>query len=281
MAESEMGSSAFAHESLLITQADAPKGLDEAVALVADARRSPPIPARAADAGLRTLVVIEERALIRECLVRCLKGSSSYDLVRSFSSAEDWLKEQPFAAPGPVIVLCLGERSEVEVGRDVAMLLRAVSDLAIVVVSDREDPRSIFQALDKGARGYVTTSMAFDVVLHAIHLVRAGGTFVPAGALIASRGSIEHPSLRDEKPRRGLFTARQMAVVELLRQGKANKVIAHELSMCESTVKVHVRNIMKKLRAKNRTEVVFLMGGVEAEGRTMPDDRIAALRSFP
>ena len=51
---------------------------------------------------------------------------------------------------------------------------------------------------------------------------------------------------------------RQEAVVEALRQGKANKIIAYELNMQESTVKVHVRNIMKKLNAKNRTEVAYL-----------------------
>ncbi|MBS7739701.1 MAG: response regulator transcription factor [Chelatococcus sp.] len=55
-----------------------------------------------------------------------------------------------------------------------------------------------------------------------------------------------------------LFTVRQAAVVGALRQGKANKRIAYELNMQESTVKVHVRNIMRKLKAKNRTEVAVL-----------------------
>ena len=42
-----------------------------------------------------------------------------------------------------------------------------------------------------------------------------------------------------------------------LRRGKANKIIAYELNLCESTVKVHIRNIMKKLGATNRTEVAY------------------------
>ena len=46
-------------------------------------------------------------------------------------------------------------------------------------------------------------------------------------------------------------------MIQAIRQGKSNKVIAYELNMCESTVKVHVRNIMKKLNARNRTDVAI------------------------
>jgi DNA-binding NarL/FixJ family response regulator len=56
----------------------------------------------------------------------------------------------------------------------------------------------------------------------------------------------------------GFLTCRQLQVVEAIRQGKPNKTIAYELNMCESTVKVHVRAIMKKLKARNRTEVAYL-----------------------
>ncbi len=64
------------------------------------------------------------------------------------------------------------------------------------------------------------------------------------------------PSPSVQKPT-ALFTTRQAAVVEALKRGKANKIIAYELEMRESTVKVHVRNIMKKLKATNRTEVAY------------------------
>ena len=43
-----------------------------------------------------------------------------------------------------------------------------------------------------------------------------------------------------------------------MRQGKQNKIIAYELGMCETTVKVHIRLIMKKLNARNRTQVVLM-----------------------
>jgi DNA-binding NarL/FixJ family response regulator len=236
------------------------------VDVAADARTSQYDPVRAADGRRATTDIIERRILIRDCLVRCLKDNKRNDVIRSFSTVDEWLKERPHVSLAPVVVLCSAERTEAEVERDIALLSQAIPDISIIMLSDREDASSVFSALDKGVRGYITTSMAFDVAVQAIRLVRAGGTFVPARTLIASRDSIEKWPLDSEKPRNELFTARQLTVVEALRQGKANKVIAYELNMCESTVKVHVRNIMKKLGAKNRTEVAFLMNGNEGRG---------------
>ena len=55
------------------------------------------------------------------------------------------------------------------------------------------------------------------------------------------------------------FTLRELDIIGLLRQGLANKIIAHHLAMAESTVKVHLRHIMRKLNAHNRTQAVFLI----------------------
>lgn len=226
------------------------------------ARRRQSAAVKVAEKVRSTTVVIDQRLLFRDCLARCLNDSKRYDAIHSFSTVEEWLKECPHSGPGAVVILCTAGRTEAEVNRDVALLSQAVADVSIVILSDREGADSVLNALDKGARGYITTSMAFDVAVQAIRLVRAGGTFVPARSLIASRDSMGKLFAAPDKPRNGLFTDRQMAVVESLRQGKANKIIAYELNICESTVKVHVRNIMKKLRAKNRTEVAFLMNGI-------------------
>jgi DNA-binding NarL/FixJ family response regulator len=66
-----------------------------------------------------------------------------------------------------------------------------------------------------------------------------------------------HATASSARPLNGIFTMRETSVVEALRKGKANKIIAYELNLCESTVKVHIRNIMKKLKASNRTEVAY------------------------
>jgi DNA-binding NarL/FixJ family response regulator len=128
--------------------------------------------------------------------------------------------------------------------------------LPIILLSDEDDPDQIADAISRGVRGYIPTSVSLDVVVGVLRLVKAGGVFVPAGSLIAARRAGDGIGVSQNSD--GLFTARQAAVAEALRHGKANKVIASELNMRESTVKVHVRNIMRKLKARNRTEVAVM-----------------------
>ena len=227
-------------------------------------------PVRSAERGRSrpALVIIERRVLIRECLARCLKDSKKNDVIRSYSNVEEWLDERPYSSLHPIIVLCSAERTEAEVERDVALLSQAVADVYIVILSDREDASSVLKALDKGARGYITTSMAFDVAVQAIRLVRRGAHSCQRTLSSQRENSIEKLPLASENPWKGHFTARQLTVVESLRQGKTNKAIAYELNMCESTVKVHVRHIMKKLGVKSRAEVAFLMIGVGGKACT-------------
>ena len=66
------------------------------------------------------------------------------------------------------------------------------------------------------------------------------------------------------QPYGGIFTGREVAIVDALRKGKSNKTIAFDLSISESTVKVHLRNIMNKLHATNRTQVAMLTNCAEA-----------------
>ena len=100
---------------------------------------------------------------------------------------------------------------------------------------------------------------SLDVAVAAIRLVKAGGTFAPAGGLMSSRQPAPPPS--DDIAGRqgsGQFTVRQLEVLDCLRKGEPNKIIAYKLKMGECTVKVHVRNIMRRLKARSRTEIAFL-----------------------
>jgi DNA-binding NarL/FixJ family response regulator len=208
-------------------------------------------------------VIIEPRTLIRDCLVKCLKSMKNDELVYAFTSVADWLQDNSFPTPS-LVLLCTGERHGVDIEQDISALARLYPAVLTVLLSEGEDVPAILCALDKGARGYIPTSVSLEVVVEAMQLVRAGGIFVPASSLLASRNS-SVDSAAQRGGRMSLFTERQTAVVEALRQGKSNKIIAYELNMRESTVKAHVRNIMKKLNARNRTEVAFRVNAMAGE----------------
>ena len=167
----------------------------------------------------------------------------------AFPTIEDWLGHG-VAEDVALVLLVGGRRSAADLKLDWQQAL-AVLDQAVplVLLVDEEQPGSVLEAIADGVRGYIPLGVPLRVALEAIDLVRAGGIYLPADAL-ARRGAGAGPPQ---------FTGRQAAVANALRRGTLNKVIAHELGMAESTVKVHVRNIMRKLKACNRTHVAFLL----------------------
>jgi DNA-binding NarL/FixJ family response regulator len=214
--------------------------------------------ARSAYQSREPIVIIDARLLPRECLARVLSTECDAPVV-CFSTIDEWLAQgqEPSAS---LLVLCQCGRSKAEALKEVERISEIAEQIGrcpAVILSDNEDPDLIVQMLGKNVRGYVPTSLSINVAVQAMELARAGGVFVPASSLIAAHRVPEATANAMQKSN-GLFTARQAAVVDALRRGKANKIIAYELKMRESTVKVHVRNIMKKLHATNRTEVAYM-----------------------
>jgi DNA-binding NarL/FixJ family response regulator len=205
------------------------------------------------------IIVIEKRDLLRDCLTRCLVSAFGPSVV-SFPSVKRWT-EVIGDTPGGVVVLSIGGKSRAPdpIEREFCLLRRFANHLPIIVLADAEEPSQIVDALQRGARGYIPTSVSLAIAIEAVRLVRAGGTYAPAGTLIGVKTRRMGLDRSGDK----LFTDRQADVLEALRTGKANKTIAYELNLHESTVKIHVRNIMKKLRAKNRTEVAYIANEIQ------------------
>lgn len=153
-------------------------------------------------------------------------------------------------------------------------LRRALPSVPLVVFSDREEVGDVMEAVEAGASGFVCASTPPSIVFQALRFVMGGGRYFPSSALLGARDMPRHvgaAGLGDvgEGAGRAHLTARQSAVFRLLREGYSNKRIARELAMRESTAKVHVRQIMRKLGASNRTQVA-LYGLRDSEETTSP-----------
>jgi len=123
------------------------------------------------------IVLIEPRTLIRDCIAKCLEASSGGEPVLGFASASDWIDaRQPRSVP-PLILLSTSGFDETQIEREIALVAEAESRASIVLLADDADSRHVLEALDKGARGYISTSMTFDVTVNGDATVEPDETF--------------------------------------------------------------------------------------------------------
>jgi DNA-binding NarL/FixJ family response regulator len=122
-----------------------------------------------------------------------------------------------------------------------------------VVASGQDDPATIRAVLGSGANGFIPKTDPPALLLQALRVVSAGGTYIPSRAL--SDFDNGQPPLR---PSAAGLTPRQIDVLRLLQKGEPNKTIARQLGLTEGTVKIHIAAILRGLQARNRTEAVVL-----------------------
>ena len=194
-----------------------------------------------------------------------------------------------------LVLLSLGSRSiDAEGTRKLLKLLNTViPDTPVAIVSDNTESREIAGAFKLGARGFIPTSLNPTVALKAFTFIMQGGAYFPPSALLekvepfkngpdsdggqfceVACSAVESESCTHCNEthlghnRFVRLTTKQQEVLEQVRDGKSNKVIAGALDMSEATVKVHVRQIMRKLGAANRTQAAVY--AVEADLHDAP-----------
>jgi DNA-binding NarL/FixJ family response regulator len=234
------------------------------------------------DSKAETLVFINDQQLVRECvgpqLANCLLGWT----VETIAQPEDISEVANRATISLIGIWISGAGNAADA---VSVLESLAPGRPVVVMSEFADAGDVALALKAGARGYLLPSMGITDVASALRFVAGGGTYIPASVL--SRGA-DVPAAMPETTADGRdFSPRQLEVLRLLREGKPNKIIAHELGMAEATAKVHVRMIMRKLNARNRTQVVLMTGNLMPKARpaeisTRPiRPRLVPLGTFP
>jgi DNA-binding NarL/FixJ family response regulator len=200
----------------------------------------------------KKVIIVESQMFLRECIQRSIQLalSTPVETLSSFSE----LADPRTIGSARLLIIFLNETN----AHESAKALDIISDLAgsvpTIVLSSRHNFEVMRAVIGCGAKGYIPTTMGFEIAVEAVRFVLAGGTYVPAECLLSGIPFTLTPS---RPVGSGVITGREIAVVRAIQQGKPNKIIAYELNMCESTVKVHVRHIMRKLRAKNRTDVAI------------------------
>ncbi|MBB3937559.1 LuxR C-terminal-related transcriptional regulator [Aureimonas phyllosphaerae] len=213
-----------------------------------------------------TIAVIDDRPLIRDCFGRGLRAVDETLELHYFSDLKSLDASDAKIGHINIILICAtwSKAKSEHYMSQIAKVRADRPETDTIILSEIEDVSDVLRAFEVGVRGYIPPTVSLEVAVSAMHLVAAGGIYVPASILTRCEQLIrQSPTTSADEDSVSLFTSRQMLVIDALRKGKANKIIAYDLNMCESTVKVHVRNIMKRLKARNRTEVVYLLSKLE------------------
>lgn len=129
-------------------------------------------------------------------------------------------------------------------------------DVKIVILTVSEEDDDLFEAIKSGAAGYIQKSLDsdrfFDLLEGVLH-GEAGLTPVLAGKILRDYSRRQQPSTQPDPES---LTPREREVLEMVTEGATNAEIALQLTVSENTVKFHMKNILQKLHASNRAEVV-------------------------
>ena len=143
----------------------------------------------------------------------------------------------------------------------VEALAAAYPDARIAVLVDEFDMQQLVNCFDAGIDGYIVKSMNCRPLITALKLVALGQKFLPSelADVLGSHSfdqNLPSTNLEAEMDEAKL-SARESDVLCCLMAGYSNKVIARELDVCEATVKVHVKAILRKLDVSNRTQAAM------------------------
>lgn len=191
-----------------------------------------------------TILAVDDHPLIRDGLARVIGREADMRLVAEASDGEEAL--EAFRAHRPAVVL-MDLRMPVMDGISATKAIRdEFPDARIIALTSFEGDEDIYQALAAGAQGYLFKDMLRTELLAVIRNVHRGLRGIPPA--VAEKIAQYTPRVE--------LTPRELEVLRLMAEGRSNPEIADRLGRAESTMKVHVRSILMKLGADDRTQAV-------------------------
>ena len=191
------------------------------------------------------VMLVEDHILMRVGLKTTAEGEPDMEVVAEVADGRQVLDS--FRAHKPDVVL-LDLRLPGMDGLQIIKLLRQENpDARIVILSSYGGGDDITSAIQSGASGYVLKSMPLEQMLQAVRVVHAGGQYFPRE--ISDR--VNQRIQSDISPR-------EIEVLRLIAQGKANKEIGAKLGISEGTVKNHLTHIFTKLGAADRAQALTI-----------------------
>jgi len=205
------------------------------------------------------LLIVEDHPLFREALENAIRlALPDAELVEA-TSIDMAAGLLPSAPRFDLILLDLSTPGTTGLS-GIIRIRKTAPRTPVLVVSAHQDPRLVAHVLSLGVAGYISKSTSKEQLADAIAGVLRGEIHVQPGAAGARRARLP---AQDLLKRLHELTPQQLRVLDMIRCGLLNKQIAYELGICETTVKVHVSEILRKLQVMSRTKAIIEMEKID------------------
>jgi len=216
-----------------------------------------------------TTVLVCQNMLLRAGIRHILSGTRFTPMDEAFENLKGL---RAFADKVPVLVVICESWSEAEFTASIQELKAHCPSARVMLLTDDMDPETVLKLCRAGADGFCPTSMERHALVKAFEMVMLGETFIPASvglALLDQTRRAPTPGLApfvakpfDDTARLlNKLSEREAQILRCLTLGASNKVIARELGVAEATVKVHIKAILRKVKASNRTQAAMWAAG--------------------
>jgi two-component system, NarL family, nitrate/nitrite response regulator NarL len=210
-------------------------------------------------------VIACKSSVFRAGLRQMLSGSRFLVLDEAFDGSSG-LPSPPDAMP--VLAVVDADCYSATISEIVTQLKAQCPRARIAVLAERFEPGSVGQAHSAGATGFLPTTVSSDALVTSLQLVMLGQTIFPADMVVAMMSSFARapkpqasgqaaPARPQAPDPASEFSNRELEILRGLRDGAPNKAIARKLDVAEVTVKLHVRSLLKKIGAENRTRAAI------------------------
>ncbi|BAM89138.1 LuxR family transcriptional regulator [Bradyrhizobium oligotrophicum S58] len=207
------------------------------------------------------LLIVEDHPLFREALESAIRAALVDAEIREAISID--MAVDLLSSPARFDLILLDLSTPGTTGLSGVIRIRKTAPrIPILVVSAHRDPGLVAHVIALGVSGYISKSTSKQQLADAIKAVLRGEVHVEGGAPCASARRGRLPA-HDLLKRLHELTPQQLRVLDLIRCGLQNKQIAYELGICETTVKVHVSEILRKLRVMSRTKAIIEMEKID------------------
>lgn len=203
------------------------------------------------------VMLVDDHEVVLEGLIRILEKQGGIQIVSVAGSAEEALEKLERFPPDVIVVdIQLPGMNGIELIKRIKKSHPEIEAITLTVFDDEQFAR---QAIKAGAIGYVIKDAAKDELVKAVRSAAKGETLISTSVARKLIDEMTEPAAKKKKKAEGFegLSQREVDVIKLMAKGHNNRQIADLLYISEHTVKVHIRNIFRKIDVTDRTNAVL------------------------